>query len=96
MSPRRREDLVRRVDDAELPAAESAPKGYYVAVVGDPADGQVPVFDFALGYCVWGDGASGVPSFAWLYLTGIEGSTGNTVLVADENGDPILAYSPTS
>jgi hypothetical protein len=38
----------------------------------------------------------GAADYAWLYLTGIEGSTGNTVLVADENGDPILAYSPTS
>jgi hypothetical protein len=87
---------VRRVDNAALPYVESAPKAIYVAVVGARADGQVPTWDEALGYCVWGDGGGGVPSFAWLYLTGIEGSTGNTVLVADENGDPILAYSPTS
>jgi hypothetical protein len=33
-------------------------------------------------------------AYAWLYLTGIEGSTGNTVLVTDENGDPISAYTP--
>jgi hypothetical protein len=37
----------------------------------------------------------GGAGYAWLYLTGIDGS-GNTVLITDENGEPIAAYTPVS
>jgi hypothetical protein len=86
MSPRRRDDLVRRVDVSTLPAAESAPKGYYVAVVGTPADGDVPVYDAALGYCVWQSGATAGGS-----PVTVEDGMGGFLIVFDEDGNVVYA-----
>lgn len=38
---------------------DTAPAGAYVAIVGDPSDGDVPTFDTALGYFVPGAGGGG-------------------------------------
>jgi hypothetical protein len=93
MSPRRRDDLVRRVDNAAIPSTESAPKGFYVAIVGTPSDGDTAVYDAGLGYFVPAAGGGGIPSFAWIYMTTID-ETGATVFMTDSDGSYILTYAP--
>jgi hypothetical protein len=46
--------VVPLVKDATQPTPlGSPPTGAVVAVVGTPIDGGTPVYDAALGYCVW-------------------------------------------
>lgn len=85
MSQRKRDQVVRRVGDATVPTSEVAPKGFYVAVVGTPADGDVPVYDAALGYFVLSAGASsGSP-------VTVEDGMGGFLIVFDEDGNVVYA-----
>jgi hypothetical protein len=47
-----------------------------------------------LKFVLAGTSGGSSPTYAYLYLTGIEGATGNTVIIADETGAPITAYTP--
>jgi hypothetical protein len=82
---RPRDPLVRRVDNAAIPTSESAPKGYYVAIVGTPSDGDTAVYNAALGYFVPGAaGATGSP-------VTVEDGMGGFLLVFDEDGNVVYA-----
>lgn len=43
------------------------------------------------------DSVLAASGFAWLYLTGIDGSTGDVVIITDGGtGEPITAYTPVA
>lgn len=87
MTNRKRDTVVRRVSDATAPAAEAAPKGFYVAIVGTPAHGDVAAYDATLGYFVpaaVGSGSTASP-------VTVEDGSGGFLIVFDEDGNVVYA-----
>lgn len=81
-------------DDSDGPAAQ----GFLLAVWCDapPSDGDIAAFVAANNrFELTPQTTTAAPSFAWLYMTTIDG-TGATVLLLDDDGNPIPSYVPVS
>lgn len=92
---RKRHDLVARVDDATHPAAETAPKGSYVALVGSPADGDTAVYDSALGYFVPVASGGGATTLDGLTDVDTTGVSDGDVLTYDAGTSSWAPLAPT-